>query len=101
LADFEVIVRRDPTLQEAKKELAFIRAALGSDSEGSDEDSEEEYPAFSDMPWASHSDSDTPDCKHTGVRDVPCRFYNRGGCIKGTECEYSHAADDKSVRDEL
>ncbi len=44
--------------------------------------------------------SDSSDCQHVG-NGVPCRFYNHNGCVLGTACAYSHAPDEKSVRDDL
>ena len=44
--------------------------------------------------------SDSSDCQHVG-NGVPCRFYNHQGCARGTACTFSHAPDEKSVRDEL
>jgi hypothetical protein len=44
--------------------------------------------------------SNTSDCNHRG-NGVPCRFYNREGCAKGALCPFSHAPDEKSVRDDL
>lgn len=40
------------------------------------------------------------DCLHAG-NGIPCRYYNHGGCRRGSECTYSHAPDDKSVRDDM
>ena len=101
LTDFETILHYAPHLQEVKEALAIVQAELQFDDgcELSDEDNG--YPGYSESPWASYSDSDTPDCRHKGINKVPCRFYNHGGCNKGTACKYSHAPDEKSVRDEL
>ncbi|KAJ7494854.1 hypothetical protein B0H11DRAFT_920060 [Mycena galericulata] len=44
------------------------------------------------------SGSDTSDANHTGT-GVPCLFYNHQGCARGTGCKFSHAPDEKSVRD--
>ena len=46
------------------------------------------------------STSDSSDCAHVG-NGVPCRFYNHDGCVRGAECAYSHAPDERSVRDLL
>lgn len=59
----------------------------------------EDYPGYHEEPQELISDSDTGDCQHRG-NGTPCRFYNRQGCTRA-ECHYSHAPDDKSVRDEL
>ena len=44
--------------------------------------------------------SDSSDCLHVG-NGVPCRFYNHAGCVRGAECAFSHAPDERSIRDEL
>lgn len=44
--------------------------------------------------------SDSSDCVHVG-KGVPCRFYNHAGCVRGAECAFSHAPDERSIRDEL
>lgn len=44
--------------------------------------------------------SDSSDCVHVG-NGVPCRFYNHAGCGRGAECAFSHAPDERSIRDEL
>ncbi|KAF8876346.1 hypothetical protein BD779DRAFT_167670 [Infundibulicybe gibba] len=46
------------------------------------------------------SRSDSSDCNHTG-NGTPCRFYNHDGCLRGAKCGFSHAPDEKSVRDDL
>lgn len=58
------------------------------------------YPQYDDDALEVDSLSNTSDCNHRG-NGVPCRFYNREGCAKGTLCTFSHAPDEKSVRDEL
>ncbi|TFK34378.1 hypothetical protein BDQ12DRAFT_636513 [Crucibulum laeve] len=52
------------------------------------------------LQWDQGSLSDSSDCEHTG-NGVPCRFYNHDGCKRGKECEFMHAPDEKSVRDDL
>ncbi|PPQ87238.1 hypothetical protein CVT25_004088 [Psilocybe cyanescens] len=44
--------------------------------------------------------SDSSDCNHIG-NGIQCRFYNHDGCGRGTTCTFSHAPDEKSVRDDL
>lgn len=44
--------------------------------------------------------SDSSDAHHVG-NGVQCRFYNHEGCARGSECAFSHAPDEKSVRDDL
>ncbi|ESK85254.1 transcription factor [Moniliophthora roreri MCA 2997] len=46
------------------------------------------------------SDSGSSDCEHIG-NSIACRFYNREGCNRGTQCKFSHGPDDKSIRDDL
>ncbi|KAJ2918077.1 hypothetical protein MD484_g2306, partial [Candolleomyces efflorescens] len=58
------------------------------------------YPQYDDEALEVDSLSNTSDCNHRG-NGVPCRFYNREGCAKGTLCPFSHAPDEKSVRDDL
>jgi hypothetical protein len=58
------------------------------------------YPQYDDEALEMDSLSNTSDCNHRG-NGVPCRFYNREGCAKGTLCPFSHAPDEKSVRDDL
>ncbi len=48
----------------------------------------------------SSTNSDSSDCRHVG-NGVACRFYNHGGCNRGNNCAFSHAPDDKSIRDDL
>lgn len=63
-------------------------------------DYDEEFPPFDGEEWDPPLDSDTEDARHEG-NGTPCRFYNHDGCRKGTFCDYSHAPDDDSVRNEL
>ncbi|KAJ7452896.1 hypothetical protein FB451DRAFT_1373996 [Mycena latifolia] len=51
-------------------------------------------------PPSDASGSDTSDAQHRGS-GVPCLFYNHGGCARGSSCRFSHAPDEKSVRDGL
>ncbi|KAI0264886.1 hypothetical protein BC834DRAFT_970456 [Gloeopeniophorella convolvens] len=44
--------------------------------------------------------SDSSDCQHAG-NGKPCRDYNHDGCMRGAQCEFSHAPDYRSVRDGL
>lgn len=59
-------------------------------------------PSISSKPIYAPSLSDSSDCFHVG-NGIPCRFYNThpSGCALGSECRYSHAPDEKSVRDNL
>jgi hypothetical protein len=44
--------------------------------------------------------SDSSDWNHEG-NGIACKFYNRDGCLRGSDCRFSHAPDHKSVRDRL
>lgn len=99
--DFETVLHYDPHNKDAKEELAIVRDLLRAGEGRQLIDEDDGYPKGDETPWASYSDSDTPDCKHKGIRKAPCRHYNHSGCDLGSACEYSHAPDDKSVRDEL
>ena len=46
------------------------------------------------------SASDSSDWNHEG-NGIACKFYNRDGCLRGSDCRFSHAPDHKSVRDRL
>ncbi|KAJ7082662.1 hypothetical protein B0H15DRAFT_932609 [Mycena belliarum] len=46
------------------------------------------------------SNSDTSDAQHRG-NGTPCLFYNHQGCARAGSCKFSHAPDEKSVRDGL
>jgi len=78
-----------------KEALAIVQAELQFDDGRELSEEDNEYPGYNESPWASYSDSDTPDCRHKGINKIPCRFYNHGGCNKGTACKYSHAPDEK------
>ncbi|KAJ7206292.1 hypothetical protein GGX14DRAFT_643293 [Mycena pura] len=60
------------------------------------------WPDFSPCTANFHLDcpSDTEDSKHhSSLR--PCRYYNQGKCAYGAKCRNSHAADARSIRDNL
>lgn len=44
--------------------------------------------------------SDSSDAHHVG-NGIQCRFYNHEGCARASTCTFSHAPDEKSVRDDL
>ena len=71
-----------------------------SDEEDDFAVSDDEYPLLCDKKVELESASDSSDWNHDG-NGIPCRFYNHDGCIRGTECRFSHAPDHKSVRDRL
>ncbi|TFK23386.1 hypothetical protein FA15DRAFT_670569 [Coprinopsis marcescibilis] len=115
--DLELIVGHDPSHKDAQASLAIVQQSfddmdrLSSLQQGSSDvpsqppqptahDLNLSYPNFDDEPLEVDSVSNSSDCHHRG-NGVPCRFYNRGRCGKGIACPYSHAPDEKSVRDEL
>lgn len=101
-ADLEVVVARDPSCTEARNELEAI--AKFTYFEGIEHaycsSDELKWPHYDGEAWDLLSDSDSEDCKHIG-NGIPCRFYNRLECNRGENCAYSHAPDNKSVRDNL
>jgi hypothetical protein len=102
-ADFETVLEHDPTHLRALAAIAEVRQFL---SQAGLEDIKQEnivdfgFPHWDYEALEVASVSDSSDCRHVG-NGVPCRFYNHDGCGKGTECPYSHAPDEKSVRDDL
>ncbi|KAF6758595.1 hypothetical protein DFP72DRAFT_807769, partial [Ephemerocybe angulata] len=110
-ADLQTIVRNDPTFKEAATELAIVLPIADRAFE-QDEDDDDDYnyivpghpgwptPGPQNDPTEPDSDSDTEDCRHKG-NGIACYFYNHSKCTRGQDCTFSHAPDDKSVRDEL
>ncbi|KAF8152602.1 hypothetical protein B0H34DRAFT_726777 [Crassisporium funariophilum] len=110
--DFETVLQHDPTHFRARAALTevthFIENSthLGShhlaDSPLDEivKDLNFGYPDYDYHPLEVGEMSDSSDCEHAG-NGVPCRFYNHGGCSRGTSCMFSHAPDVKSVRDDL
>lgn len=96
------MLKQEPKNEEAKKELQDIESRMKNEP-GLPEEPGEKLPHPDDLPWTLLSDSETEDCKHTGnTFDLTaCRFYNHSKCTKGAECNFSHAPDAKSVRDEM
>ena len=101
-ADLEVVVARDPSCTEARNELEAIEKLTDFEGDVGDGYSSDElnWPPYDGEAWDLLSDSDSEDCKHIG-NGIPCRFYNRLECNRGENCAYSHAPDNKSVRDNL
>ncbi|KAF9485618.1 hypothetical protein BDN70DRAFT_533975 [Pholiota conissans] len=97
--DLQDIVAQDPNNESAKAELKSVEEHMRNNN-GTPEGPFDKYPLHDDTPWELLSDSETEDSKHIGNR-MPCRFYNKGECRRGTECKFSHAPDAKSIRDEL
>ncbi|KAK7037581.1 hypothetical protein VNI00_011073 [Paramarasmius palmivorus] len=104
--DFEIVVKHDNRSSEAGNELNTAKkaAADGANTPSDDEYTDEEYsfPRFDQNmdEYNAVSDSESSDCEHKG-NGTTCRFYNHGGCNRGTRCQYSHAPDDRSIRDDL
>jgi hypothetical protein len=61
---------------------------------------DEAFPSLDEPKLELESVSDSSEWNHEG-NGIPCRFYNHEGCMRGTECRFSHAPDHKSVRDHL
>lgn len=102
LLDFENVLKLDPNCNEARAELAIVRQ-LWESGEGDEtgfSSSEDESPRPGYAPEDDGCVSDSSDYHHEG-NGIPCRFYNHGGCNKGTVCAFSHAPDGKSIRDDL
>lgn len=96
----------DPSCREAAVQEEIVRQELlNEEDDGFDFDDDDStdynWPDFDEDTGNSSSDeSDSSDCNHFG-NGVSCRFYNHDGCTKGTDCRFSHAPDEKSVRDNL
>lgn len=102
LLDFETVLQVDPNCNEARVELAIVRHLLesGEGEETGNGSSTDEFPHLDENGVEIDSQSDSSDYGHQG-NGIPCRFYNHDGCNKGTRCSFSHAPDEKSIRDEL
>ncbi|KAG6825996.1 hypothetical protein H0H93_016903, partial [Arthromyces matolae] len=104
LEDFSAVLRQDPSLTEVHMHLTeaeYLYEKFGDEDYPSSDAEEPGWPYYEDDPISlSDSESDSSDCNHTG-NNIPCRFYNHGGCSRKDTCNYSHAPDDKSERDKL
>ena len=111
LLDLIIVFRRDPTCQEAKRELDVIMAETnglnedeygGSDMDESSEDLGDPYPNAPPLFVEPETPmlSETSDFEHEG-NNVPCRSYNHDGCKYGSTCKFKHGPDDHSIRDNL
>ncbi|RDB22420.1 Serine/threonine-protein phosphatase 5 [Hypsizygus marmoreus] len=112
--DFETVLKQEPTHADAQKSLATVLklieagtklgthvisdppSAPGEETRDVDFD----FPHYDDEKLELASLSDSSDCNHVG-NGIPCRFYNHDGCARGSDCIFSHAPDEKSVRDNL
>jgi len=115
LTDFETILREDPTntstqaslaavldLATARGELRALLVSEGPNGEDLDDSStsDDDWPHFDDDKAELAPASDSSDFNHVG-NGIACRFYNHDGCARGKRCAFSHAPDEKSVRDSL
>ncbi|KAG5641145.1 hypothetical protein DXG03_005884 [Asterophora parasitica] len=96
-------LEQDPTRTEAREQLKITQelyAAYGDDEYDVDDD-DYDWPHCDDEPETeSEVESDSSDCRHFG-NGFPCRFYDHDGCMRKDGCRYSHAPDEKSIRDKL
>ena len=112
ILDFETVLEHDPSHFRARAALTevthFLASStqLGSHDLGSNPVGEMAkavdfgFPHYDGEALEIASVSDSSDCNHVG-NGVQCRFYNHDGCGRGTACTFSHAPDEKSVRDGL
>ena len=95
-----MVVEKDPRCKEAQIQLDDVQDRM-KDREGLDGyhryHSDEDWPYYGDEPWDGLTEPDSNDSEHA----IPCRFYNHEGCSKAGNCLYSHAPDDRSIRDVL
>jgi hypothetical protein len=105
--DLDTIAAHDPFHRAAKDTLAELVKALDTAKDqhelpvpSAQELIDFSYPHFEESPIELDTVSNSSDCNHPG-NGIPCKFYNHGRCGKGAYCPYSHAPDEKSVRDDL
>ncbi|KAJ7615529.1 hypothetical protein FB45DRAFT_935917 [Roridomyces roridus] len=103
IVDLETVLELDPANEAAKTALHDLNAALAVPESAAPESTLADYTA--PVPTApplemDDEGSDTSDANHTGS-GVPCLFYNHGGCARSKDCKFSHATDEKSVRDDI
>jgi len=106
VTDFEILLEHDSTHLRALAAIAEVKQLISQ--AGAEEfatmEAENEvdftFPQWDYEALEVASVSDSSDCYQVG-NGVPCWFYNRTGCTRGTDCTYSHAPDEKSVRDDL
>ncbi|KAH9954655.1 hypothetical protein BC827DRAFT_1241630 [Russula dissimulans] len=99
--DFRTVLKQDPSLTEARDALSETLALMRElDDEYDVAVTDDESPLLDDKKFELESVSDSSDWHHEG-NGIPCRFYNHDGCTRGIDCRYSHAPDEKSVRDRL
>ncbi|KAH9474981.1 hypothetical protein JR316_0012080 [Psilocybe cubensis] len=110
--DFETVLEHDPSHLLARAALTevthFIETStqLGTHALGPNpvdelvKDVDFSFPHYDQDALEIAELSDSSDCHHVG-NGVQCRFYNHDGCSRGSACTFSHAPDEKSVRDDL
>lgn len=110
--DFETVLAHDPLHFLARAALTevthFIETSghLGAHALAADpvealtEGVDFGFPHYDQDALEIASVSDSSDCAHVG-NGVQCRFYNHEGCARSNACAFSHAPDEKSVRDDL
>ncbi|KAF8889422.1 hypothetical protein CPB84DRAFT_1785534 [Gymnopilus junonius] len=110
--DFETVLAQDPSHLLARAALtevnAFMSASTQLGSHGLSpspiddvvKDIDFGFPPLDYDGMEVDELSDSSDCNHVG-NGIQCRFYNHDGCARGSNCIFSHAPDEKSVRDEL
>ncbi|EIW52990.1 TPR-like protein, partial [Trametes versicolor FP-101664 SS1] len=96
-ADLRRVLAQDSTNIAALAEMESVRALKRMAHAEDMSDDEDDLPGDVFDPV---EESDSEDYTHKG-NGTPCRFYNRHGCTQGARCRFSHAPDQKSVRDEL
>ena len=79
-----------------KHEGEFDEPTFNSDDEADSRPQPFDPPSDLETPVPS----DSEDYKHEG-NGIPCRHYNREGCKLGKQCNFKHAPDNRSVRDDL
>ena len=101
--DLYDVLQIDPTCQEAidaRGEIFEVGGHLQDPTEvveGEEWDPRpEDTPEYPETPVPS----DTEEYTHFG-NGIPCRYYNHEGCNQGERCKFKHAADNRSVRDDL
>lgn len=110
--DFETVLEHDSSHFRARAALTEVNHFIASSSQLGSHDLGPNpvdemvksvdfgFPHYDGEALEIASVSDSSDCNHVG-NGIQCRFYNHDGCGRGTACTFSHAPDEKSVRDEL
>ncbi|KAJ7107004.1 hypothetical protein C8R44DRAFT_858094 [Mycena epipterygia] len=105
IVDLETVLELSADNEAAQTALHELRAGVPDTETAAETDTEDAtaewaLPAIDAEKLEVDSGSDTSDANHTG-NAVPCLFYNHQGCARGNDCKFSHAPDEKSVRDDL